>query len=35
LGIWRKYKEHRDHPLSYLSKIEKAGATLVFSGPGK
>jgi hypothetical protein len=31
LGIWRKYKEHTASPYSYLSKIERAGATLVFS----
>jgi hypothetical protein len=31
LGIWRKYKEHAASPYSYLSKIERAGATLVFS----
>ena len=35
LGIWRKYKDHRDNPFSYLSKIEKTGATLVFATPGK
>jgi hypothetical protein len=32
LGIWRKYKKHRDNPYSYLSKIEKAGASLIFTG---
>jgi hypothetical protein len=33
LGIWRKYNTHRSNPYSYLSKIEKAGASLVFA-PG-
>lgn len=33
LGIWKKFKEQSSSPFSYLTQIEKKGATLTFSSP--